>query len=526
VVVLHRQISATPSFRCISSGDAAPPYHWRLCFHLAEKQRAQRRFTDVRQLASSFLFDIEGQLHDLPGATKAREMVVTSALTYLNRLAPDAGGDRNLLEEIALAYEKTAIVQGWPPAPNLGHLRDALDTFAKAVAIWEKLLAVHPADANAALHLSTCLSETADVQRGLRQYRDAELSSRRAGEFAAIALQQQPSDFTSQRAVAQSLRGRGMAVMAQGDAASAVTLLRQAVDTIGQYHGPKIQLASYEYATLLSNLGVALERRGELQEALNALTRAREIYDTDLVGWSGRAGLERNRMGVYRSIGNLLGARDRPNLGRPVEAMAEYQHALDLATTAYRADPNNALAREDYALSIGKIADLVAGSDPERSIRLSDQALAILRHGSSIDESNLDLGYYLSVAQPLRVLGRTRESLDRLKDALAILQRMRKAAPADPFLQTSLANIYQSTGQTQRSAGQSSAAFENFRRAAAIIEPMAQGRPEDLNLQTQLAGIYDDLGWREKSQAVWRGWLKRSPNSEYAQSQLRLLTPH
>ena len=45
-----------------------------------EKQRAQCRYADVRQLASTFLFDIENQLHDLPGATKAREMVVSTAL--------------------------------------------------------------------------------------------------------------------------------------------------------------------------------------------------------------------------------------------------------------------------------------------------------------------------------------------------------------------------------------------------------------------------------------------------------------
>jgi len=55
--------------------------------------------------------------------------------SYLNRLSRDATGDRGLLAEIAQAYDKTAAVQGWPSGPNLGHQRDALGTFGKAVAI-------------------------------------------------------------------------------------------------------------------------------------------------------------------------------------------------------------------------------------------------------------------------------------------------------------------------------------------------------------------------------------------------------
>ena len=68
----------------------------------AQRARAERRFNDVRRLATSFLFEFHDAIAHLPGATPARQLVVSKALEYLGslevgergrRVAPPGAGD-------------------------------------------------------------------------------------------------------------------------------------------------------------------------------------------------------------------------------------------------------------------------------------------------------------------------------------------------------------------------------------------------------------------------------------------------
>src|ERR1051326_8338428 len=50
-----------------------------------QARRAQKRFSQVRHLANAFLFDFEQSIHNVPGTTRARLLLVKTALEYLNR---------------------------------------------------------------------------------------------------------------------------------------------------------------------------------------------------------------------------------------------------------------------------------------------------------------------------------------------------------------------------------------------------------------------------------------------------------
>ena len=69
----------------------------------AERARiqAEHRFTEVRQLATSFLFDFHDPIATLPGTTAAREMVVKTAEQYLDSLTQEAADDRALTMELS-----------------------------------------------------------------------------------------------------------------------------------------------------------------------------------------------------------------------------------------------------------------------------------------------------------------------------------------------------------------------------------------------------------------------------------------
>ena len=113
---------------------------------LAQAQRAERRFAEVRELANTFLFDFHDAVAPLPGSTPARELVVSTALEYLDRLSAEARNDPDLLAELARAYIRVGDVQGNPESNNLGRTGDALDSYRQALDLAEQLVEIRPGD--------------------------------------------------------------------------------------------------------------------------------------------------------------------------------------------------------------------------------------------------------------------------------------------------------------------------------------------------------------------------------------------
>ncbi len=100
-----------------------------------EKGRAERRSENVRALANSLLHDLHDAVRDLPGATAARQLLVSQALTYLDRLRADAPSDRSLQLELASAYEQIGEIQGDPHRANMGDLDGAVSSYREALAL-------------------------------------------------------------------------------------------------------------------------------------------------------------------------------------------------------------------------------------------------------------------------------------------------------------------------------------------------------------------------------------------------------
>src|SRR5262249_9607074 len=76
-----------------------------------QRDRANRRFQEVRELANAVVFDLHDAIATLPGSTHARETLVHYALRYLDGLSREAKGDLSLQRELALAYLRIGDVQ-------------------------------------------------------------------------------------------------------------------------------------------------------------------------------------------------------------------------------------------------------------------------------------------------------------------------------------------------------------------------------------------------------------------------------
>src|SRR5207253_6350616 len=101
--------------------------------HEAETQRlrAERRMQQLLQLANKSLFDVQGAIVTLPGATEARRKIVSTTLDYLDNLSKDDHLDFELGRMTADGYFFMAQVQGLPFRPNLGQPKEALASLAK-----------------------------------------------------------------------------------------------------------------------------------------------------------------------------------------------------------------------------------------------------------------------------------------------------------------------------------------------------------------------------------------------------------
>ena len=125
-------VAASLTFTAICGGAAVAIYQARI---------ARERFQQVRKLANTFLFEFHDAIADIPGATKARALVVKTALEYLDNLSKSAGNDTELQAELAAAYDRVGDVQGSPRGASLGDSAAAILSYRKATALYERLAA-------------------------------------------------------------------------------------------------------------------------------------------------------------------------------------------------------------------------------------------------------------------------------------------------------------------------------------------------------------------------------------------------
>jgi len=113
---------------------------WQADVARVERDRAEKRFSNVRQLSNALLFKITPKIERLDGSIEAREILVSESLKYLDSLAAESANDSALQSELASAYEKIGDLQGAPRQPNLSDFTGAVASYEKAQAIRRKLL--------------------------------------------------------------------------------------------------------------------------------------------------------------------------------------------------------------------------------------------------------------------------------------------------------------------------------------------------------------------------------------------------
>jgi hypothetical protein len=416
---------------------------------------AERRFDQVRGLATRFLFDFDRAISKLPGSTEARKMVMATAVEHLDALAADAGGDRGLLLELAHAYVRLARVQGSMDSSNLGERREALASLGKGLELAGRAAAGSRPDyleAMALLHL-----EKAILFASLGR-EDALLAEIGEGlEFSRRVPAAAASDSGKRIHSSLLLRLADLRT-ARGEPAAARAALEEAR-----------RLESKDVGTTLARLGLAAREEGDLAASLGYFEAARAA-----------AGIRSDQCQIEADLGRTLYDPDLPSLGRKEEAMAAAGRGIACAEELAAADPRDVRAAFALLNTLGAGGTIYAAAAPQRSLDSLERALRVLAALESLAPQAIDLELeqaLLAVARalPLSRLGRAAEAERGLAAAAPILAA--HAGDRDDVRAADAAWLAALRRGELREAAGRPAAIEEYRQALALARRGQAARP-------------------------------------------------
>ena len=333
----------------------------------ANGQRAEKRFNDVRKLANSLIFELHDSIRDLPGSTPARKLLVSRALEYLDSLAQQAKGDNSLQEELATAYERVGDVLGYPYSANLGDTAGALQSYRKALAIRESLVAARPEDARQQGELVENYFRIASVLESAGNFSGALEAVRKVLPIAQ-KMAAGSSDPTLVDHLAGSYYYMGGLLVQTGDPVGALENYRRAasIREAGLQADQTNVLLNTHLAADYAGMARSLRRTGDMVQAIAIQGKAVETLD----------GISRaypNNTTILEYLAEAISrlASFRMDQGDPSAALEAYRHAHQIFQELMMADPKNFLAKTNFGFSDNGIAEsLVAMGKPASAVKI------------------------------------------------------------------------------------------------------------------------------------------------------------
>ena len=477
----------------------------------AQRARAERRFNDVRKLANSLIFEVHDSIQKLPGSTATRQILLERALQYLDSLAAESAGDSSLQRELAIAYQRIALLQGNTSDANLGQTEAALESGRKAMANWQAVAKANPANVIDQLyvaygHRMLSVMFTNLAKPGAR----AELDQAMAITGRLLAIDKAPPQVPSERAIEYEVLA-GLQDDA-GDFAGALKSLRSELEIReGMLKtNPSYPNIRQSVALVRVKVGDELALLGSRDEALRFNRAGLGLYES-LTHEGSNPRLRRELAITLLKQGNIL-LMD----GHPASALSSCRQALAIVEPMSKADPENAELVQDMAglrCNIGRA--LASAGRFVEGLTMLNLGIRAFEQRAALDRSLRDLPFWLGVnliwkAESLTRIGKAHEALDVYEKSLAQLTK--------PLNNSNRARINLAIAHTKAAGvlvamGKIEEASAGYRKALDILEPLQSANSESSSILYAVADVYFGMGELSKALA------ERSPAHSDQQQQ-------
>ena len=376
---------------------------WQARVARIERARAEQRFNDVRKLANSVVFEFHDSIQNLPGSTPSRELLVSRALEYLDSLAKEGDQDKSLQLELAAAYDRIGDIQGGFGTSHLGQRQKASESYRKALAIREQLVAQEPQNldfrrqlASSYIKLGNILWVQVDMQGPLEFYGKAlEINKQLAVEM--------PNDPEILSALAMSY------------------------GKFGYMHGAN----------------------NHVNEAIENTRKAVEIMESLAVTYPNNVQIKDDLAISYDRVAEILTALT----DKHEEALALMRKAQAIGEELAAADPLNTKLRRGQAVGHLNVALVSAKlNDTKNALDSARKALAIFTQMQAADRENEDFRQAVAMTQTLvgELMIKNGEAADAIKllrAPLIALEKSFAASPTDEIAHVRLANVQAELGK-------------------------------------------------------------------------------
>jgi eukaryotic-like serine/threonine-protein kinase len=496
---------------------------------IIEARHTEYRFQQVRKLAHTVLFDLNPEIENLTGATKARELLVETSLSYLDSLAREAGNDPALQLELATAYEKIGDVQGNSRFSNLGHPEESVASYSKAIAIARKL---RPSAATLEV-----LARNYSKMGGVLYWSLGRSSAARENLQIAAMIADSIPEKTGKPAY--SVRAETYGFLGDldqtRDAQRAREPLGRSLQIARQWVAAEPTPESRHFlAIAILRWGEVLHQRGDLLGARDDFFEGLRLIEQLLKEQPENASFVRDQAVFWERIGLLLGHPQFLNLREPRPAEEWMQKVVSNLERLLAADPNNLRARFDLGDATAELAATYSEPDPGRAEKLYMRALALSSSFLASNSQDAEALYWqafdrIGFASLLRRLGKRTEALGELQKAVRTLENLYSRDSMDLPNRELLGVALHTRASHRLEMSDARNAERDLTRSRQLLESAYQENPNNLELLRDLGNCYQGFGdlsahnadwaqaktYYQKSLNLWEKWTQIGTSTTY-----------
>jgi tetratricopeptide (TPR) repeat protein/tRNA A-37 threonylcarbamoyl transferase component Bud32 len=382
-------IAATAAvFIALTGGLAVSTYESRI---------AAARLQQIRSLSDTLVFDVHDAVRDLPGATKARQIIVQTALQYLDSSANSVKGDPGAEKALAKAYRRLGDVQGNVQTANLGDPAGAQARYGQAVALLDDALRRTPGDVDAITERLILYSRLGTLHAYTGQLRDAVQTLQEGIRFAGPVVAS--NDPELQKALAGVYLDSSDARRNLNDNAGA---LRDATESLRLYRRvaelrPSDPTVRHALASGYAAAGMAESGLNQMREALAHFRDGTTEMEKLVAAEPHNVSWNRDLMLAYGHIADALGNPGMVNVGDRAGALQAYRQAAAIGRKLYESDRADQRAATDYGIVLSRVETTMDDRDPRAKLVVQQESIRVLEDAAKINPGNVSVKIYLAL---------------------------------------------------------------------------------------------------------------------------------